>query len=159
MHMRPFAKSIGNVTSPSSLKSEMLDLFLVHVYAAYITYSSCAAQGQTEQVQSDEVVYHYVCFVPWQRNGQDVIVELDGLKPGPIYHELRSTVGSRNGNETTGQAEGAGKEEEERPQYSDFLEHGITLIKEGFLAKFANAEETAMNVMALVSSASIQEPG
>lgn len=77
-----------------------------------------------------------MCLFPASDSSPHSIVELDGLKTAPVMH----VMGIEEGKEEEG--EGGGKE--------SFLLSGAMVLKREFLARFANPEETAMNVLALV---------
>ena len=76
-------------------------------------------------MHGEAVVYHFVCFLP--TDDPTTILELDGLKPQPVFHT---------------EVAGAG-----------FLERAVSVIKGQFLAKFADPEATEMSVLALTSGA------
>lgn len=81
----------------------------------------CAAQGSTGQ--GEEVRHHFVCLLP-APSGPGV-VELDGMKPGPVLHSAPSCGGG-------------------------FLEQAAGVLRERFVARFADPEGTHMAVLALV---------
>jgi hypothetical protein len=84
----------------------------------------------TEEVHGDDVVFHFVAFLPSPEDPQ-TIVELDGLKPRPVLHTV-----------VAGES---------------FLEKAAQVVKQEFLAKFADPEATQMNVLALTSGAGEEE--
>jgi hypothetical protein len=100
-------------------------------------HSQCAQAGQTEQVQGDQVKFHFVCLFPPPEGPSNTtknqILELDGLKAGPVLHTLAAS--------------------DEQDKSSSFLHQAVSVLKAQFLAKFPHPEETAMNVLALVSNA------
>lgn len=77
-----------------------------------------------------------MCLFPASDSSPLLIVELDGLKTSPVMH-------------VTGREEGK-EEEEEKGEKESFLLSGAKVLKREFLARFANPEETTMNVLALV---------
>ena len=72
------------------------------------------------------------------------MLELDGLKAGPILHPCTTTDNNDHGAEETGMG---------------FLPRGARLLQKEFLGKFAQPEETAMNVLALVREQEEGEEG
>lgn len=88
-------------------------------------------------MQGDAVQYHFVCLFPASSSPHSII-ELDGLKAAPAMH----VVGKEEGGKEGGGGEATEKE--------SFLLCGAKVLQREFLARFANPEETAMNVLALV---------
>lgn len=93
------------------------------------SHSEHAAQGQSEQVQGDAVRHHFICLIPNPLSPYPSVLELDGLKAHPIIH----VGGSENGKKG-----------------ETFLQMGAMVLKRDFLAQFSNADETEINVLALV---------
>lgn len=126
--------------SSNQIKLHNTHLTLLHPTPQPRTHSECAAQGHTEQVQGDAVQYHFVCLFPAAPSSPHTIIELDGLKSAPIVHVLEKEGKEEEGKE--GEGGENGKE--------SFLLCGAKVLQRKFLARFANPEETAMNVLALV---------
>ena len=81
--------------------------------------------------------YHFVCLFPASASSPHTIIELDGLKSAPIVHVLEKEEEGKEG-----EGEATAKE--------TFLLCGAKVLQREFLARFANPEQTAMNVLALV---------
>ena len=66
------------------LDAEKLADNLQAAKALHSVTESVAGQGQTETPDAeDEVNHHFICFV---RSADGDLLELDGMKPGPVNH-------------------------------------------------------------------------